>query len=58
MREKLVLDAGVLALYFAGRGDAKKYIDAAYEGKAGSCVRSTWPSFYTITPESSTGRLH
>ena len=34
MRKRYVLDAGVLALYFAGREDARKYIDAVYEGKA------------------------
>ncbi len=34
MKRKYVLDAGVLALYFAGRRDAKAYIDAAYTGRA------------------------
>ena len=34
MRGRLVLDAGVLALYFAGRREAKKYIDDVYEGRA------------------------
>ncbi len=34
MRKKYVLDAGVLALYFAGRRDAKEYIDLAYAGGA------------------------
>jgi hypothetical protein len=32
--EKYVPDAGVLALYFAGRRDAEKYIDMVYEGRA------------------------
>ncbi|MEM0267455.1 MAG: type II toxin-antitoxin system VapC family toxin [Thermofilum sp.] len=31
MRKSFVLDAGVLALYFAGREDARKYVEAAYE---------------------------
>ena len=31
MRKKYVLDAGVLALYFAGSKKAKEYIDALYE---------------------------
>lgn len=31
---RLVLDAGVLALYFAGREDAKRIIDDVYEGRA------------------------
>ena len=34
MRRSYVLDAGVLALYFAGREDAKMYVDAAYSGGA------------------------
>ncbi len=34
MRKRYVLDAGVLALYFAGRRDARKYIDMVYEGRA------------------------
>ena len=34
LRERYVLDAGVLALYFAGRRDARKYIDLVYEGRA------------------------
>ena len=34
MRKRYVLDAGILALYFAGRRDAKNHIDAAYEGRA------------------------
>ncbi len=34
LKKKYVLDAGVLALYFAGRKDAKKYIDIIYEGEA------------------------
>ena len=34
MRRRYVLDAGVLALYFAGRRDAKKYIDMVYDGRA------------------------
>ena len=34
LRKKYVLDAGVIALYFAGRKDAKKYVDAIYDGKA------------------------
>ncbi len=33
MRKRYVLDAGVLALYFAGRRDARKYIDMVYEGR-------------------------
>ncbi|MEM0024291.1 MAG: PIN domain-containing protein [Thermofilaceae archaeon] len=31
MKRNYVLDAGVLALYFAGREDARKYVEAAYE---------------------------
>jgi len=31
LRKKYVLDAGVLALYFAGSKKAKEYIDALYE---------------------------
>ena len=34
MRKRYVLDAGVLALYFAGRKDARKFIDAVYVGEA------------------------
>ncbi len=34
MKEKYILDAGVLALYFAGDRNAKKYVDKAYSGKA------------------------
>ena len=33
MKKKYVLDAGVLALYFAGRRDVKKYIDEMYSGR-------------------------
>ena len=32
--KKYVFDAGVLALYFAGRQDAKKFVDEVYGGKA------------------------
>ena len=31
---RYILDAGILALYFSGRRDAKKYIDYAYKGLA------------------------
>ena len=34
MKRRYVLDAGVLALYFAGRRDVKKYIDEVYSGRA------------------------
>ena len=34
MKRRYVLDAGVLALYFAGSRDARKYIDMVYEGVA------------------------
>ncbi len=34
MKRRYVLDAGVLALYFAGREDAREYIEAAYSGGA------------------------
>ncbi len=34
MKKRYVLDAGVLALYFAGSKNAKDYIYAVYEGKA------------------------
>ncbi|RLE91073.1 MAG: DNA-binding protein [Thermoprotei archaeon] len=34
LKKKYVLDAGILALYFAGDERAKKYIDEVYEGKA------------------------
>lgn len=34
MKKRYVLDAGVLALYFAGRSDSKKYIEEAYSGNA------------------------
>ncbi|RLI23386.1 DNA-binding protein [Candidatus Bathyarchaeota archaeon] len=33
MRGRYVLDAGVLALYFAGYEEAKRYIDLAYSGE-------------------------
>lgn len=32
--KKYVFDAGVLALYFAGRQDAKRFVDEVYGGKA------------------------
>lgn len=32
--KKYVFDAGVLALYFAGRQDAKRFVDEVYSGKA------------------------
>jgi len=32
--KKYVFDAGVLALYFAGRQDAKRLVDEVYSGKA------------------------
>ncbi len=32
LKKRYVLDAGVLALYFAGSRDAKKYIDMIYDG--------------------------
>jgi len=34
LKKRYVLDASVLALYFAGREDAGRYIDAVYEGRA------------------------
>ena len=34
LKRRYVLDAGVLALYFAGRRDVKKYIDEVYSGRA------------------------
>jgi len=34
LKRKYVLDAGVLALYFAGRRDSKKYIEEAYSSTA------------------------
>ena len=34
LKRKYVLDAGILALYFAGHREAKKYIDEIYMGKA------------------------
>jgi len=34
LKRRYVLDAGVLALYFAGRRDVKKYIDEVYGGRA------------------------
>jgi len=34
LRRRYVLDAGVLALYFAGCGDVREYIDLVYEGSA------------------------
>ncbi len=34
MRRRLVLDAGVLALHFAGDGNAREYIDDVYKGVA------------------------
>jgi len=34
LKRRYVLDAGVLALYFAGSRDARKYIDMVYEGVA------------------------
>jgi len=33
LRGRYVLDAGVLALYFAGYEEAKRYIDLAYSGE-------------------------
>ncbi len=33
MKKKYVLDAGILALYFAGNKSVKKYIDNAYDGQ-------------------------
>ena len=34
MKRRYVLDAGILALYFAGHESAKEYIYVAYEGRA------------------------
>lgn len=34
MRKRYVLDAGVLALYFAGRPEARRYIEDVYTGRA------------------------
>jgi len=34
LRKRYVVDAGVLALYFAGREDARKYVDEAYSGRS------------------------
>ena len=34
MKRRYVLDAGVIALYFAGRKDAKKYVDEVYSGRS------------------------
>ena len=34
MKRRYILDAGVLALYFAGHEGAKEYIYVAYDGKA------------------------
>lgn len=34
MRKRYVLDAGVLALYFAGRPEARRYIEDVYAGRA------------------------
>lgn len=34
MKRSYVLDAGVLALYLAGREDAREYVNAAYSGGA------------------------
>jgi len=34
LKERYVLNAGVIALYFAGREDARKYIDMLYEDRA------------------------
>jgi len=34
LRRRYVLDAGILALYFAGREDVKRYINEVYSGKA------------------------
>jgi len=34
LRKRYVLDAGVLALYFAGRRDARRFIDDAYAERA------------------------
>ncbi len=31
MKERYILDAGVLAVYFAGREDAKPYVNTAYQ---------------------------
>ncbi|MCD6195297.1 MAG: type II toxin-antitoxin system VapC family toxin [Staphylothermus sp.] len=33
MKKKYVLDAGILALYFAGNKSVKKYIDNVYDGQ-------------------------
>ena len=34
MKKRYVLDAGILALYFAGRKDVKRYVDEIYSGRA------------------------
>jgi len=34
LRKRYVLDAGVLALYFAGRPEARRYIEDVYAGRA------------------------
>jgi len=34
LKKKYILDTGVIALYFAGHREAKKYIDEIYMGKA------------------------
>jgi len=34
LRKRYVLDAGVLALYFAGRPEARRYIEDVYTGRA------------------------
>ena len=34
LRKRYVLDAGVLALYFAGREDVKRYVDEMYSRRA------------------------
>jgi len=34
LRRRYLLDAGVLALYFAGREDVRIYVDSAYSGAA------------------------
>ena len=33
MKKKYILDAGILALYFAGNEKVRKYIDEVYEGR-------------------------
>jgi len=34
LKKRYVLDAGILALYFAGRKDVKRYVDEIYSGRA------------------------